>query len=250
MMQNDPSYYQLLDIDPSASAEEVKSAFRQQARRNHPDQGGNPTLFRMVNEAYRVLSDPSSRARYDARLRGELDEDDDDTAMSTVHFDDAAFFDAQPYEGASSAPAAGPRFQRARPSPGPLHHPRRARLFWAVIALWVAAALALNVPLLPGLGSGLGTVTFLAACWIAWVLGSFILRMLGWALIIGAIVGAQWFAAPPMETTVRMLMGAALWMAGQWLFAFRHQRFHSVLASGVLTRLPFSLRPDRRWASD
>jgi hypothetical protein len=245
-MMQDPTYYQLLGVDPSATQAEIKSAYRQQARRNHPDQGGNATLFHMIDEAHQTLISPSLRAEYDAWLRGEAsDFSGDDTAMHTVLRDDDAFIHAEPFR---NAPVDAPIFRRADHADAPARNPRTARVFWAVVLLWIALALVLNVPLLPGLGSGLSTVIFLGACWVAWVLGSFILRMLGWALILGAIISAQWHGATPSDTTVRLIMGATLWLSGHWLWAFRHQRFHSLIASSVLTKLPMSLRPDRRWA--
>ncbi len=57
---------------PTASAEEIRAAYRALARRLHPDaRGGRPSPeMAAVNEAWRVLSDPGRRAVYDAGLRG------------------------------------------------------------------------------------------------------------------------------------------------------------------------------------
>ncbi len=62
-------YYNILGIERSASADDVKRAYRSLARRWHPDR--NPedadagTRFKDITEAYRTLSDPNKRARYD-----------------------------------------------------------------------------------------------------------------------------------------------------------------------------------------
>ena len=59
-------YYKILGVGKSASAEEIKAAFRKLAHQYHPDKaGGNAEKFKEVNEAYQVLSSPEKRAQYD-----------------------------------------------------------------------------------------------------------------------------------------------------------------------------------------
>lgn len=58
--------YQVLGVRPDASADAVKSAYRQKAREFHPDRHGDHEKFLEVSEAYRVLSDPEARSRYEA----------------------------------------------------------------------------------------------------------------------------------------------------------------------------------------
>ncbi len=59
-------YYDVLGIGKSASADEIKKAFRKQAIEHHPDkESGNEAKFKEVNEAYEVLSNPDKRKRYD-----------------------------------------------------------------------------------------------------------------------------------------------------------------------------------------
>ena len=59
-------YYKLLGVDKSASADEIKRAFRKKAHELHPDKGGDAEAFKKVNEAYQTLSDSGKRQRYDA----------------------------------------------------------------------------------------------------------------------------------------------------------------------------------------
>ncbi len=69
-MQPEPDFYTILNISPEASADEIKTAYRQLVREYHPDaqeQPGTAFLFRQVQEAYEVLGDPDKRAAYDRR---------------------------------------------------------------------------------------------------------------------------------------------------------------------------------------
>ena len=62
-------YYEALGVDKNASEDEIKSAFRKQARKYHPDVNpGDKSAeekFKEINEAYEVLSDAEKRKRYD-----------------------------------------------------------------------------------------------------------------------------------------------------------------------------------------
>ena len=58
-------YYQILGINRTASEDEIKSAFRRLASKNHPDKGGDTKKFQEIQEAYSVLSDPTKRQQYD-----------------------------------------------------------------------------------------------------------------------------------------------------------------------------------------
>ncbi|MDD6276538.1 MAG: molecular chaperone DnaJ [Clostridia bacterium] len=68
-MADKRDYYEVLGIDKSASADEIKKAYRKKAKQYHPDL--NPgdkdaeSKFKEVNEAYEVLSDDQKKARYD-----------------------------------------------------------------------------------------------------------------------------------------------------------------------------------------
>jgi len=68
MMSSKRDYYEVLGVDRSATPEEVKKAYRQLARRYHPDvsdESNTEALFKEVNEAYEVISDADKRAAYD-----------------------------------------------------------------------------------------------------------------------------------------------------------------------------------------
>jgi curved DNA-binding protein CbpA len=72
------NYYEILEVPESATRQEIQEAFRKLAQQYHPDK--IPThltrlrkeaeeKFKQINEAYRVLSDPQTRAQYDNLLR-------------------------------------------------------------------------------------------------------------------------------------------------------------------------------------
>jgi len=67
-MRNFRNYYQILGVDRNASLAEIKRAYRQLARRYHPDLNpGDKTAeeqFKIIGEAYQVLSDSQKRAEY------------------------------------------------------------------------------------------------------------------------------------------------------------------------------------------
>ena len=67
-------YYRILGLTRSAKSEDVKAAYLRLAQKFHPDKNLDcaewaADLFKEVNEAYEVLSDPAKRRVYDLRSR-------------------------------------------------------------------------------------------------------------------------------------------------------------------------------------
>lgn len=62
-------YYEILGVTKTASDEEIKKAYRAKALQYHPDKNQGDAaaeeMFKKINEAYSVLSDPKRRADYD-----------------------------------------------------------------------------------------------------------------------------------------------------------------------------------------
>jgi tetratricopeptide (TPR) repeat protein len=69
------NYYEILEINPSASASEIRAAYKRMAMLYHPDR--NPgdkqaeERFKIANEAYHTLSDPLKKSRHDAQFNPE-----------------------------------------------------------------------------------------------------------------------------------------------------------------------------------
>ena len=103
----DPAgYYRALGVRRTATADEIRAAFRSRAMAAHPDRAGATTAdneaFRLVREAYEVLRDPRQRMAYDA-----------------AGFADRPGEAAAAEPEAPASPAARPRQPPAEPPPEP-----------------------------------------------------------------------------------------------------------------------------------
>jgi curved DNA-binding protein CbpA len=67
-------YYRILQISPDANLEAIKTAFRRLARRYHPDLNPDDPVaaeqFKLISQAYEILSDSNRRRRYDREFDG------------------------------------------------------------------------------------------------------------------------------------------------------------------------------------
>ena len=76
-MAEEVDYYEILEIDRSASQDEIKSAYRKAALKYHPDRNpGNKEAeakFKLCAEAFEVLSDPEKKDVYDRYGRAGLE---------------------------------------------------------------------------------------------------------------------------------------------------------------------------------
>ena len=88
-MANDP--YTTLGVDRTASADDIRKAFRKIAKKNHPDLNPGDTAaeerFKAANSANELLSDPEKRARFD---RGEIDAAGQERAPERQYYRDYA----------------------------------------------------------------------------------------------------------------------------------------------------------------
>ncbi len=104
-------HYTVLGVTETASAQEIKRAFRAQAKRLHPDRQANQDTsqaFLDLREAYEVLSDPGRRRDYDQERRGETPDSDLDDLFEA--------FRAWEARGAPTHRADPPQARRHEPT--------------------------------------------------------------------------------------------------------------------------------------
>ena len=131
------AHYRRLGVAPEASLDEIRAAYRDAARRHHPDTRmssgttGSDDEMAAINEAWRVLSDPSLRARYDAELGAGTD------SAASSHRGDAS---------SSAGPSSFPDMPAPRLDPfARYQNPPRFPWRFVVILVLVATAAILIV---------------------------------------------------------------------------------------------------------
>lgn len=63
-------YYQILGLQPNATADDIKKAYRSLAMKHHPDRGGDQAKFKDISVAHDTLSDAQKKAEYDQMRQG------------------------------------------------------------------------------------------------------------------------------------------------------------------------------------
>lgn len=58
-------YYNILGVQPNASEDEIRSAYKKLAMKHHPDRGGDQAVFQEVQEAYSTLTDSEKRQQWE-----------------------------------------------------------------------------------------------------------------------------------------------------------------------------------------
>ena len=67
------NYYEILGIQPTATQEEIRKAYREKMKENHPDYHQDNAAYteraKLINEAYSTLKDPEKRKQYDRKVK-------------------------------------------------------------------------------------------------------------------------------------------------------------------------------------
>jgi restriction system protein len=152
------SYYDILGLSPAATSGDIKARYRQLILRIHPDLDGPPALFRQVQEAYEVLSDPVRRVQYDRLLesRGGLariqlhPKPGWDDPSSTPSGGTGPDHGSAPADSSRSASSAQRRNRAGRPDFASLfgrHPPIAVAIFGALLLVFGAALTAAGTAL-------------------------------------------------------------------------------------------------------
>ena len=102
--------YEILGINRDATEDEIKKAFRQQARKYHPDnkETGNEDHFKEINQAYEILSDQEKRAVYDQYGLNGLRSTFGDSEVFNFGFEDLSEIFTQFFGGGRAQRSTGP----------------------------------------------------------------------------------------------------------------------------------------------
>ena len=133
-----PSWYDVLDLDPDASQDEIRAAWKA----GIADLGPTDRRFRLMNQAAEVLLDPAQRAAYDQALRSERSEREEPAVVEEVA--------QQPSrDQVTQAPTRPESESESEPKPEPESEPAEAER--RVIPAWLLAGLGLLAAVLVGL---------------------------------------------------------------------------------------------------
>lgn len=86
-MEKNKDYYKILGVPKNSSLDEIKSAYRKLVMKYHPDISKTKEteeMFKIVNEAYTVLSNPKLRENYDKKLKGTIENNENSNLVKII----------------------------------------------------------------------------------------------------------------------------------------------------------------------
>jgi DnaJ family protein A protein 2 len=120
-----PSLYESLGIERNADSQEIRRAYLKLSKTLHPDKGGDPEKFKVIQEAYEVLSDENKRNIYDqtGRIQGEEIQENGGMPFG-FPFDLGAMFGMGggfPFGGGGGGGGPFPQRKRGKKAPPKIH---------------------------------------------------------------------------------------------------------------------------------
>jgi hypothetical protein len=195
------TYYDILGVSPAATPEEIRAKYRSLLHRIHPDRDGPAALFRQVQEAYEVLSDPMYRRSYDRFLVSRAG-----TSRTPVYPNASCDTDPKSTTGSRPAPAGadpGPATAHRGPASGPRRKPSRASVFTSVWNRHPAGTIAMAGAVLLLFGAALAQI------------GTALIVLGAVALIVAGVAGLGGRGAKEREAYQRSGMTAIDAMTGR-----------------------------------
>jgi DnaJ family protein A protein 2 len=121
-----PSLYEDLGVDRGADSQEIRRAYLKLSKTEHPDKGGNAERFKVIQNAYEVLSDEQKRAVYDqtGQIQGDEMQGQPGGMPFGFPFDLGAMFGGMgggfPFGGGGGG-GGGPKRQKGKKAPPKIH---------------------------------------------------------------------------------------------------------------------------------
>jgi curved DNA-binding protein CbpA len=155
------THYEVLGVSTSATAEEIKRAYRRMARRYHPDVAAtDDSIMQRLNQAWAVLGDPAQRLAYDRTLG--------------IGSSNGSLRTARPSPPPPAAPIVVDDEGEADWGPEPEPPPGTKRDLWLFVPLGLLGLAAVNV----GLGGW-----FMEGAFLGFAIICFALALLAFALV-------------------------------------------------------------------
>ncbi len=109
-------YYEILGLTSNATSDDIKKAYRELAKKYHPDINRSSTseeLFKLISEAYEVLSDDAKRKEYDLYRKFELGEEHEARAAPAA---DGGTTAAAPLKNPPATEVKRPKVRKPKPT--------------------------------------------------------------------------------------------------------------------------------------
>lgn len=132
------NYYIVLGVKNTASLEQIKAAYRELAKKYHPDKNpGNKAaedFFKEVQQAYAVLSNPEKRRKFDLKFNYATEQPKGRSSPSAPYTGNA-------YQYAQQQARSRPNDSRQAANPKPDSKPDKSENYYILISIGVALLL-------------------------------------------------------------------------------------------------------------